>query len=298
MEKVQGMSFIEFTEKFNSEEKCRDHLLHLRVKDGYKCPKCSHGKYAAISTRNLLACNKCNHQMSATNGTAMDKTKIPLTKWFAAMYMMSNDKRGCSATKLSKDLSLPYNTAWYLHKRIQSAMSNREEQYVLEGIVQFDDSYVGAKKKGGKRGRSTKKPKFAAALSLHEEGRPKYLKLKVMKDLKGKTIGKFAKRYIRKGTTVRSDAYRSYRKPLVNDYLHEYQKAGSDPEHLRWLHTVISNCKAFIQGTYHGLGRKHLQLFLDEFCFRFNRRFLQNYIFDRLLVAVASSSPIRYRALI
>jgi len=278
MKEELGMSLVEYSEKFNSEEKCHAYLLELRVKDGYKCLKCGHRKYAKVNTRKLLACTKCNYQMSATSGTVMDKTRIPLTKWFIAIYLMSNDKRGCSATKLSKDLSLPYNTAWYLHKRLQSAMSVREERYTLEGIVQLDDGYVGAKKKGGKRGRGTKKSKFTAALSIDGEGRPRYLKLKVMKDLKGKTIGRFAGKHIKKGTTVRSDAYRSYRKPLKNDYLHEYKKSGSDPQHLKWLHTVISNCKAFIQGTYHGLGRKHLQLFLDEFCFRFNRRFFFNYI--------------------
>ena len=144
MEKVQEMSFVEYSEKFNSEEKCHEYLLELRVKDGYICPKCAHQKYAKVNTRKLIACNKCNYQMSATSGTVMDKTRIPLTKWFIAIYMMSNDKRGCSATKLSKDLSLPYNTAWFLHKRIQSAMSSREEQYALEGIVQLDDGYVGA----------------------------------------------------------------------------------------------------------------------------------------------------------
>ena len=165
---------------------------------------------------------------------------------------MSCDKRGCSAMKLHKDLSLPYNTAWYLHKRIQSAMSHREERYMLEDIIQFDDAYVGSAKKGGKRGRGTKKSKFLAALSTDGEDRPRYLKLKVVNDLKGKTIGKFAKKYIKSGASVRSDAYRSYRKPLVNDYLHEYKKSASDPAHLKWLHTVISNCKAFIQGTYHG----------------------------------------------
>lgn len=138
MKKEAGMSLIEFKEKFNNEEQCRKYLIELRLKNGYKCPKCGWEKYSTVSTRTLIECNKCNYQMSATRGTVMDKTRIRLEKWFWAIYMMGTDKRGCSAMKLSKDLSLPYNTAWYLHKRLQSEMGSRDEQYMLDGIIQIN----------------------------------------------------------------------------------------------------------------------------------------------------------------
>lgn len=96
------------------------------------------------------------------------------------------------------------------------------------------------------------------------------------------------------GSIVQSDAYRSYRKPLAEKYLHEYEIFDSDSEMLHWLHIIIGNAKAFVLGTYHGLGLKHIQRYLDEFCYRFNRRLFQGEIFSRLLCAVASFSILRF----
>lgn len=173
-------------------------------------------------------------------------------------------------------------------------MAERDNGYALKGIVELDDTYLGKTKKGSKRGRGTTKNKVVVAISKDEEGKPQYVKMQVVTDLKGKTIAKFAKNSIAEGTTVQTDAYHSYRKPLAEKYLHEYQVFDADLDMLKWLHIIVSNAKAFVSGTFHGLGRKHLQSYLDEFCYRFNRRAMGAMIFDRLLLAVTQSAPLRF----
>ncbi|NMB66128.1 MAG: IS1595 family transposase [Spirochaetes bacterium] len=220
------------------------------------------------------------------------RNHLSLRIW--AIYLVSRDKRGYSAMQLSRVLNLPYNTAWFLLHRIRNAMAEWNSRYLLKGIVELDDTYSGKTRKGSKRGRGTTKNKIIVAISKDEDGKPQYVKMQVVADLKGKTIARFVKNSIAEGTTVQTDAYRSYRKPLAEKYLHEYQVFDADSDMLKWLHTIVSNAKAFVAGTFHGLGKKHLQSYLDEYCYRFNRRNMGGMIFDRLLFAMTQSPPFRF----
>lgn len=297
MAKQKVMGFKEFREQFGDETACREYLFSVKWPNGFVCPQCGGVEYYTIATRSKYQCKACRHQTSLTAGTVMDKSHLPLLTWFWAIYMAARDKRGCSAMQLSHELELPYNTAWFLLHRIRYAMGQRDQRYLLSGIVELDDTYFGGPKPGGKRGRGTGKAKVLVGISKDEQGRPRFLKMQVVPNLKGKTIGRFAHDTIREKTVIQSDAYSSYRKPLAEKYLHEYQVFDPDSDMLRWLHIVIGNAKAFVLGTYHGLGNKHLQSYLDEFCYRFNRRWFQEEIFSRLLCAVAEASPLRCAAL-
>ncbi len=280
--------------RLDTEDACRDYLFKLRWLDGFICPVCGCREYYNITTRHKYACKSCRYQASVTAGTVMDRSHLSLRTWIWAIYLVSRDKRGYSAMQLSRVLNLPYNTAWFLLHRIRNAMAERDNRYLLKGIIELDDTYLGKTKKGGKRGRGTTKNKFVVAISKDEEGKPQYVKMQVVTDLKGKTIAKFAKSSIAVGASVQTDAYHSYRKPLAEKYLHEYQVFDADSDMLKWLHTIISNAKAFVSGTFHGLGKKHLQSYLDEFCYRFNRRSMGSEIFNRLLFAVTQSPPLRF----
>jgi transposase-like protein len=213
-------------------------------------------------------------------------------KWFLAMFLMATDKRGSSATFMSKEIGVPYKTAWFLLHRLRSAMGQRDSQYVLSGIVDLDDTYFSGGPKSGKRGRGTGKNKVIAAISKDEKGRPKYLKMKAVPNLKGKTVGQFAAEAIAEQSNIYTDAYRSYRKPLSAKYNHDFEVFEKDSGALLWLHKVIANAKALVNGTHHGLTHKHLQAYLDEFCFRFNRRYFSTAIFDRLALAAVSAKPL------
>ncbi len=199
--------------------------------------------------------------------------------------------------QLSKELELPYNTAWFLLHRICHAMGERYQIYQLIGTIELDDTFFGGKKMGGKRGRGSKKTKVIVAVSKSEDDKPRDVKMSVVQNLKNKTIKKFAFKNIQKKSIVQTDAYHSYRKPLAENYNHKYEVFDSDGEMLRWLHTIIGNAKAFVNGTFHGLEEKHLQRYLDEFCYRFNRRFLESNLFSHLLSAIASASPLTFAEL-
>lgn len=288
------VGFEDIQRRFETEDACRKYLIQLRWPNGFVCPICGCKDHYVIRGRHKYQCKSCRYQVSITAGTVMDRSHLSLRTWIWAIYLVSRDKRGYSAMQLSRVLSLPYNTAWFLLHRIRHAMSERDNNYMLTGIVELDDTYFGKPKKGGKRGRGTTKTKVVVAVSKDEEGKPKYAKMQVVPDLKGRTIGKFAKGCIEEGSTVQTDAYRSYRKPLAEKYLHEYQVFDTESDMLKGLHTIIGNAKAFVSGTFHGLGRKHMQSYLDEYCYRFNRRYLGGDIFSRLLLAVTRSSILRF----
>jgi len=228
----------------------------------------------------------------------MEDSPLPYKTWLWAIYLVATDKRGISGKALQRQLHVTYKTAWYLGQRIRQAMGNHDERYLLQGIVELDDGYFGGPKEGGKRGRGTLKTKVLGAVSKDKSGRPKFMKLRVVPNLKGKTVGKFAQESIAAGATIQTDACRSYRKALSEKYNHEWEIFSTEKEMLVWFHTVISNAKSFIQGTYHGVSEKHMQRYLDEFDYRFNRRFHQPSLFDRLLCAVADTPPLGFKSLV
>ena len=292
------LSIIDFQKKFSSEDQCREFLFELRFPQGFVCPECGCTEYYHIKKRHTYQCKCCRHQTSVTSGTVMDKTHLKLTYWLWAMFLFANDKRGCSASYLSQTLKLPYKTAWFLLQRLRSAMSNRESKYLLDGIVELDDTYIGTSDHGKKRGRGTSKMKIMVAVSKTINGAPKYVKMKVLPDLRGVTIGKFAKKNIAEFSRVETDNYRSLRKPLAEKYFHSYETFAPDKNMLKWLHTIISNAKAFVEGTYHGMERKHIQLYLDEFCYRFNRRSYHENLFERLALACVNCPECRLEGLL
>lgn len=299
MAKQEALSFMEFKNKFNSEDACREHLFKMRWQDGFKCPKCGNETYYVISTRNHYECTACHYQASVTVGTVMEKTHINLEKWFWAIYFVGRDKRGYSATLLSKELEISYKGAWFMLHRIRKAMKDRDSQYLLTGVVELDDAYFGSPDEGGKRGRGTSKAKVMVGLSLTDEGRPQFLKMQVVNDLKKETIAEFTHSNVQTGSTISSDAYSSYQNLQTEGYKLEAKVFNpiEDEEHLKWLHTIVSNAKAFVAGTFHGLDQKHLQRYLDEFSYRFNRRFFENELFNRIINSCITSQKIKYTEL-
>lgn len=284
----EPITFMQFKERFSNEDACRQHLYNLRWGNGFSYPKCGCDKCYSITTRGLYECANCRYQASVTAGTVMEKTHIPLQTWFWAIYLFTKDKRGMSATLLSRELSLGYKSAWFLLHRIRKAMAARDSLYELSGIVELDDTYIGAPDEGGKRGRGTNKTKVIVGLSVEEEKGvkyPQYVKMQVVDDLKADTIVDFAHKHIRSGPCISSDAAKSYKKLDDEGYFLEAKvfDPKSDSDHPLWLHTIVSNAKAVILGTYHGLDTKHMQAYLDEFCFRFNRRDKLDSMFNRIV---------------
>ena len=184
--------------------------------------------------------------------------------------------------------------------KLRYAMGKRDENYTLCGIVEMDDAFFGGSSQGGKRGRGTNKTVVVVSVSLADNGKPQFAKMEVVETVDGETVKSFAERSIAKGSEIHTDGLPVYSILDKNGYslVQKIFDPKTEPEHLHWTHIIISNAKAFINGTFHGLDSVHLQSYLDEFCYRLNRRWMTSTIFSRLLNACVHVGKITYHELI
>ena len=297
MSAYTGMSFFEFQRRFQTGEQCLEYLKAIRWPNGFRCPKCGHTEAYRIDTRKLFQCKRCQHQTSLTAHTIFHRSHLPLWKWFWAIYLVGTDRRGVSGKHLERLLEIPYSTAWTLLHKIRNAMGDRDDRYLLEHVVEMDESFFGGSV-AGKRGRGAEN-KTQVIVAVENRGKSAgYAKMTVVETLDGATLEATAKQTVKKGATVRTDGYSSYRL-LAKRYQHEGKvvEAKDAANMLPWVHTLIGNAKTFLRGTYHGVSHKHLQRYLDEFCYRHNRRFKGPEIFKRILVAALAAPVITYAEL-
>jgi len=295
-----AMSLIEFTEQFGTEEQCRAHLFAKRFENGFVCPKCKHTHGIKIGTRLSMQCSKCGYQQSATVGTVMNDTKLPIRKWYYAIYLITSGKRGMSAKELQRHIKVTYKTAWYINQRIRTAMTIADDKYKLDGVVTVDEAFFTGREENGtapKRGRGTSKTKVIVAVSLNKAGHPQYAKMRVVENFKAKTVEQFMFDNVKINSVITTDGFSSYRsQKLKKDYFHDFENFNKDDEdsNVKWLHILISNAKAFLLGTFHGLDRINLQSYLNEFCYRFNRRHIPYLMFEKLQNSMLITTPIGY----
>jgi len=300
MAKQEEMTLLDFQEQFSTEEACLKHLREMKWPQGFVCPRCKHGQCFDLPKRKLFQCKSCGYQASATSGTVMHRTRTPLKKWFWAIFLMGHDKRGVSAEMLQRELKLSRYCATLMEHKIRHAMGARDENYQLSGLVELDESFFGAPTEGGKRGRGTDKTPVMTGLSLDLQGRPQYVHMQVLDAVNGAAVLDFAEKYIQPYSMVNTDGLNIYNVLSEPDYdvLSLIFDPVENPDHLDWIHTFISNAKAFIGGTYHGLDKKHLQLYLNEFCWRSNRRHFNGQWFNRLLHTCSLRPPVTYHQLV
>jgi len=182
MSKKKMLSFTQFIKRFPNEKACVEYLHKIKWPDGFECPVCGCRHGYALKKRRQYQCARCRHQTSLTANTVMHRSHLPLTKWFWAIYLVACDKRGISALAMAGKIEVCYETAWNMLRRIRAAMEMRDEHYVLQGIVEFDDSYFGAGKKGnnpGKGGRARGNQAVFVAVSKDEKGSPAYLRMQL-----------------------------------------------------------------------------------------------------------------------
>ncbi len=283
----RGMPMGEFVRRFSTEASCQEYLATQHWPSGYVCPKCGCRHSYALSN-GLYQCAHCHHQTPVTAGTVLHGSHVPLTKWFLTFYLVCQDKRGISAAQLKHQIGVTYKTAWYMLKRIRTAMSQRDGQHRLNNVIEFDDAYFGEPVKGKKRGRGTGKARVFAALSLDSNDRPRSLKMCVTENLKQTSVKKFALSAFADGSVIYSDGYHSYI-PALKGYIHKHKTYDPTSGMLHWLHVIIGNAKVFLQGTYHGRPKETLQSYLDECCYRFSRRSFGEALWQRLALAVSLS---------
>jgi transposase-like protein len=291
-----GMSLSQFLELYGTEEQCEAALEQTRWPNGFRCPRCGEQEHGLVYGRRhrRYQCRSCRHQTTVTAGTIMEATKLPLTKWFQAFYLVGDAKTGISSLSLMRKLGVNYRTAWLLHNKIMQAMSEREKTYVLRGKVQLDDAYLGGERNGGKPGRgSENKVPIVAAVSLDEAGHPIHVKVAKVETFSFAAIADWAQDALARGCEVISDGLACFRAVAEVGCTHQPVIVnGRHPKDLpdfRWINTVISNLKTSFSGTFHSLRfEKYAERYLGAFCYRFNRRFHLEEMTGRILRATCN----------
>jgi len=294
-----GLSMPEFFKRYGSEVQCAAALEQARWPSGFRCPCCGEAAHCVLrgGSRKVFQCNACRHQTSLIAGTVFQGTKLGLSVWFLAIYLISQAKTGLSALALKRQLGVSYPTAWLVHHKLMQAMAEREDRYLLEGAVQVDDAYLGGERSGGKVGRgSENKVPFVAAVSLDEAGHPLQMKLTPVPGFTLKAIAQWAKDHVAPGSTVCSDGLFCFSAVTEAGCAHQPTVvAGRKPKDLpefQWINTVLGNLKTSLSGSYHAFAfRKYAARYLAAFSYRFNRRFDLRTLHTRLLVAAVTCAP-------
>lgn len=297
------MTALEFEERFGTEEACHAYLVSQRWPEGFRCPACGCERAWSLTRRHLMECRACSHQVSVTAGTIFHGTRKPLRMWFKAMFLMTSQKTGTSARNLMRQLGLPsYQTAWsWLHKLRRATL--RPDRERLSGQVEVDEGYVGGLEEGV-HGRETKAKSVVAVAVEVKDKAPGRMRMAVVEDASAQSLGGFVAEGVEPKSTIRTDGWGGYQDLKQRGYRHRARVVG-DPKRASRLfphvHRGLSLLKRWLLGTYQGAVRpKHLQAYLDEFVFRFNRRSSRALTlpFQRLCAIALLTPPTTYRQLV
>ncbi len=296
----------EFQAWFRTDGDCLDYLEWLRWPRGFVCPGCSHTGGWRLGDRRFM-CPECGARTSATAGTIFDRTRTPLTVWFAACWLFATGKSGISALGLKRTLEIgSYQTAWAMLHRLRSVLVRRGRDR-LSGAVEVDETYIGGHDpwRGGRsRG---KKVLVGIAVEVRTPIGIGRCRMRPLADLSSASLHAFVADYVEPGTKVITDGWDGYRGLDELGYVHDRrsQRAaearGEVGQLLPAVHRVASLAKRWLLGTHHGsLDRAHLASYLDEFVFRFNRRSSRSrgMVFYRLLELAVAHAPVRYEQLL
>ncbi len=272
-------SFPQFARQFASEDACWDFLVKTRWPDGFVCPKCGAGQRAFLASRRLFRCAN-RHQISVTAGTSLHRTKIPLQTWFYAAWLVCTMKPGVSALQFQRQLGLSrYETTWMMLHKFRAALFN-PERHKLSGEIEVDEKYVGGRESVPGRGAKTK-TLVASAVEVHRwtdkkgkaHAKAGRCRLQVIPNSRAETLLDFITRNAEVGSTIVSDGLSSYEGVRRLGYHHNVVVASRTADPLPVVGRVHSNLDSWLIGTHkRAVRRQHLQAYLNEYTFRFNRR--------------------------
>ncbi|MDD4149250.1 MAG: IS1595 family transposase [Bacteroidales bacterium] len=310
------MTLINFIELFPDEESCKLKFKEYREHVGVVCSKCGGKDHYWKKDKEQYECKLCKTRTTLKSGTVMHKSKLPFRYWFITMHLLTSTKKSFSAKEIQRQLGHKrYQPIWHMVHKLREVMGKRDEEYILAGRIELDEGYFsteiseGEKDKPLKRGRgSQKKTKMLVMAESEMVASPKkgqkprrvgYLKMKVIEDFRSETIDNIVKELASNATAVDTDDSTSYVNlkkyiPRHNAQVIPKEKVG---EILPWVHIAISNAKRQLINTFHDIKPEFLQNYLDEFCYKFNRRYYGEALFNRLLVAsVSYKNEFRYKS--
>ena len=287
-----------FQRQYGSDEQCEDALFVSRWPQGWSCSRCQGRRFACTHNgRRLWECLGCGYQSSSIVGTVFEHTKLPLSVWFLAMYLMTQSKNAVAALELKRQLGVSYKTAWLVKHKLLQTMLLREEPRRLDERVQIDDAYLGGEKPG-KRGRgSQNKTPFVAAVQTSADGRPRFMRLTPLTGFTNEAIKAWANTSLAPTAQVVSDGLWCFQAVTHTAAGHEHHVEGSGRQAVKhpefgWVNTMLGNLKIALNGTYHAIDRaKYAHRYLAEFAYRFNRHFDLAAMLPRLLRAAVTTKP-------
>ena len=299
------MKILEFIERYPDEHSCKMNLKEKREQCVMTCRKCGNDKLYWLSTIYQWKCSDCGARITLRSGTVMQHSKLPIRTWYLCMALMSMTKKAMSAHEMRRQLGMKrYEPVWAMMHKVRKAMGQRDTVYGLRDMVELDEAYFSkatGKGKKLKRGKGSQRKKNVAVmvesipLEDLETGKRssqcRFFKMKVLDSHKADSIDKCVKENLDKKTIVLSDKATNY--VNISEHVEAHMTVLSDKnstnDTLRWVHIAISNAKRTLLGIYHQIKGINLQSYLDEFCYKLNRRYFGHRIFDRLTVAIASS---------
>lgn len=302
------MKLIEFTKYFPDEQSCKEAFKAYRIKQGITCTKCGCTSHYWKQYREQWECKNCKHRTTLKSGTVMHGSKLPFQYWFISMHLITSTKKSFSAKELQRQLGHKrYEPIWSMLHKLRSVMGLRDDQYRLKEEIELDEGFFETvsitrdKAEPLKRGRGSQRQStvlVAAESRIAEDYNPKkhstkkrvgYLKMTVIESLKKEDLTVVVEKQVEKNTKIVSDKSNSHN-DLNKDYNLDSKVIPKNEINstLPWVHTTISNAKRLLLDVHHRIDDDFLQNYLNEFCFKFNRRYFDN-IFDRLMVAAVSN---------
>lgn len=287
-----------FVEMFPDNLTCAAYLIRLRWPNGFVCPVCKMNTTPRQGSRGRLTCPLCRNRIYAQAGTIFDKTRTPLTTWFEAAWHISTAKNGMSAKTLERTLGTSYRVAWTMLQRFRVAMVDAARK-PLSGTIEVDETLVGGVKQGSKRGRGTTKSIVAIAIEVLEPKGFGRIRMRHIPDASGASLLPFVSNVAAPGSVIHTDGWCGYSGLSEHKLTHSITvlSASSDQAHVSMpgVHRVASLLKRWILGTHQGsVVPEHLQSYLEEFTFRFNRRTSgsRGLVFRRLLERAVATGPV------
>ena len=275
-----GMSLDQFMARYGTEEQCEAALTKWRWPDGFVCPHCNSSDHAVVGKRRLYLCHSCLRQTSLIAGTIFSKTRLPLTRWLQAMWLITQSKDSISTLALSRHIGVKWDSAWLLRQKLAEVMIGREAGRKLEGRIEVDDAVMGGEQpieSGGKQGRAgSNKTPFVVAVETRD-GRPQRVQFHTVTSHTRAEIKRIATTSFAPGSHIVSDGLDCFRAVTEAGCSHDATVTSRivrahKLDRFRWANTLLGNLKSATTGTFHSLRPHYVYRYLAEFQYRFNRR--------------------------
>jgi transposase-like protein len=291
----KGENLVEFVDKFNSDEVCKEYLSELKWAENYQCKKCRNKKYS-LKPNLSRVCTKCHHTESPSANTLFHKVKFGLRKAFMIAFEMSATTKGLSASQVAKRYGITRKTAWFFMQKVRISMHS-SEQHPMTGIVHVDEFVVGGKE-NMKQGRSndTKKKKVVVAVELTKDNKVKRAYSMCIKDYSSSSLRQIFEKHISPNASIITDEWTGY-KPLKGDYKIT-QLPSNNGLNFKQLHNVVHQIKTWIRTTYSWTHKQHTDKYLDEYSFRINRSIYKDSIFHKLIERMVIANHTEYKDII